>query len=144
MKVVFLDIDGVLNYNTSEVFDKNCVSNLVKITKSTGAVVVLISSWRCLYMYEQYKNHEMLINLEQMFKDNNIVFQDIAPYKGDMRSEEVAEYLQEHKVDSFVILDDCDYSYSVNYPNNWVQSWWFEKGLTEELADKAIRILEGD
>ncbi len=64
MKVIFLDIDGVLNTHESATtlretfvergdsivgfnkFDKRCVERLNRITDATGAKIVISSSWR--------------------------------------------------------------------------------------------------
>ena len=54
MKVIFLDIDGVLNCEMTRnprkfpyVVDKKLLTRLQKLLKRTGAKVVLSSSWRC-------------------------------------------------------------------------------------------------
>jgi histidinol phosphatase-like enzyme len=52
MKVIFLDIDGVLNSeeflkkNKNEAIDRNNVSILKKIIDKTGAFIVMSSAWR--------------------------------------------------------------------------------------------------
>lgn len=66
MKIIFLDIDGVLNtkywykhMDKSTVkdkygyaFDPNAVSNLKRIIDETGANIVISSSWKCMGMTE--------------------------------------------------------------------------------------------
>ena len=54
MKVIFLDIDGVLNCdktpnprNFPYVVDKKLLARLILLLDRTGARVVLTSSWRC-------------------------------------------------------------------------------------------------
>ena len=53
MKIVFLDIDGVLNCEGSRSrcvgyrgIDDKKVENLAQIVKATGAKIVLISTWK--------------------------------------------------------------------------------------------------
>lgn len=54
MKVIFLDIDGVVclhkdkkNWdNDEEVFDEDCCKRLKEIVSATGCKLVLSSSWR--------------------------------------------------------------------------------------------------
>lgn len=53
MKVIFLDIDGVLNNaesirsnRTNLIFDQNCVQQLNRVTATTGAKIVISSNWR--------------------------------------------------------------------------------------------------
>lgn len=69
MKVIFLDIDGVLNTKYWEnmkvrdqyghTFDPNSVANLARIIEETGAEIVISSSWKCLG----------LDTLQKMWKD---------------------------------------------------------------------------
>lgn len=46
MKIVFLDIDGVLNIPPTEEMDQECLRNLYLILDQTGAQVVVASTWR--------------------------------------------------------------------------------------------------
>ena len=75
-KVLFLDIDGVLNTkwwytqmdrNTHKdkygyAFDPNAVANLKKIIDETGADIVISSSWKCFGLSE----------LEEMWQDRGL------------------------------------------------------------------------
>ena len=76
MKVIFLDIDGVLNTgwwytqmdkNTPKdkygyAFDPNSVANLKKIIDETGADIVISSSWKSFGLSE----------LEEMWQDRGL------------------------------------------------------------------------
>eukprot|EP01095_Lingulamoeba_sp_RSL-Kostka_P002099 TRINITY_DN1294_c0_g1_i2.p1 TRINITY_DN1294_c0_g1~~TRINITY_DN1294_c0_g1_i2.p1 ORF type:complete len:188 (-),score=50.75 TRINITY_DN1294_c0_g1_i2:96-659(-) len=71
MKVVFLDIDGVLclsrrkrNMKASSVIDSGCLNSLKLIINSTKALIVLSSSWR---MFK-----ESVQMLEELFKIEEI------------------------------------------------------------------------
>lgn len=46
-KIIFLDVDGVINIPPYLRFDEKCIDNLRKIVKATGAKIVVSSSWRC-------------------------------------------------------------------------------------------------
>lgn len=53
MRVLFLDIDGVLNnkwsikaQGTNQVFDRKCLEHLHRIVIETGALLVVSSNWR--------------------------------------------------------------------------------------------------
>jgi hypothetical protein len=105
MKVIFLDIDGVLNCNTTPnprnfpyVVDKKLVVRLKKLLDRTGAKVVLTSSWRLdpigLFAAKYWK----------------VPFVDVAP---DMpkktRRDEVLMWLSKHpEVTRYAIIDDED------------------------------------
>ncbi|MBQ1668773.1 MAG: hypothetical protein II063_12445 [Prevotella sp.] len=75
-KIIFLDIDGVLNTqlwytqmdrNTTidkygYAFDPNAVANLKRIVEETGADIVISSSWKCMG----------LTQMEDMWNDRNL------------------------------------------------------------------------
>jgi hypothetical protein len=116
MKVIFLDIDGVLN-NTSWLldqknFDNFCPDN-VKIfnylVKRIDAKVVISSTWRL--------DHR---NLKKIFKDQGVNCdivgftpdlskQENGIYRGVERGAEIWKWILDwggEKIDNFVILDD--------------------------------------
>ncbi len=110
MKVIFLDIDGVLN--SDEYFDKiknlkiNTIENQVDVEKikllkqavdATGAKIVLSSSWR----YTRNANNLRALLL------NYGIFADTTPFLNNERGKEIKKFLTEHKdVEDYVILDD--------------------------------------
>ena len=110
MKVIFLDVDGVLN--SDEYFDK--IRNLdiqgierevdiekIKLLKKaiykTGAKVVLSSSWRYT-KYAQYLK-ELLSNYD--------IYVDSTPFIENERGLEIKKWLSDNQdAEDFVILDD--------------------------------------
>lgn len=56
MKLIFLDVDGVLNHNKSRmdlltgkshfILDEDCIDNLYRIIDATNAYIVISSTWR--------------------------------------------------------------------------------------------------
>ena len=63
MNVIFLDIDGVLNYSESESrnglylgIDSKRIKNLAKIVAATDAKIVLTSTWKDSYVIGGYKD----------------------------------------------------------------------------------------
>ena len=110
MKIIFLDVDGVLN--SDEYFDK--IKNLdiqgierdidvekIKLLKkaidATGAEVVLSSSWRYT------RNAQYLKELLSKYG----IYVDSTPYIQNERGLEIRKWLSEHQdVEDFVILDD--------------------------------------
>ena len=110
MKVIFLDIDGVLN--SDEYFDKiknldiqgieqeidiEKIKLLKKAINETGAKVVLSSSWRYTRNGQQLK--ELLSNYE--------IYVDSTPLIQNKRGLEIKKWLSEHQcIEDFVILDD--------------------------------------
>lgn len=121
MKVIFLDIDGVLNtgryrkvqvkrgisdyYNAQFNFDPICMRNLKEIVDKTGAKIVLSSTWR-INQEDEYFN-EFKLNLKQYDLFDSFI--SITPVLNSIRGDEIKEWLSnKNNVDEFIILDDED------------------------------------
>ncbi len=113
MKVVFLDIDGVLNsvdwmIKSAGTFDNNqidpdTVVRLNQITDTTGAKIVVSSVWRVLPTFDQ---------LQRMLKAYGITAEvidatpeNVASGEGS-RELEILAWLSSNEVDQFLIIDD--------------------------------------
>lgn len=110
MKVIFLDVDGVLN--SDEYFDKikdlniegikreidiEKIKLLKKAIDETGAKVVLSSSWR--YTRNGQKLKELLLDYG--------IYADTTPFLQNERGLEIKQWLLDNQsVEDFVILDD--------------------------------------
>lgn len=155
MKVIFLDIDGVLNCEGSRsrcvgyrgVDDKK-VETLAKIIKATGAEIVLISTWKEGWRKTDKAHQGILANyLDKKLKKQGLsVFDKTRDYIGERylsRGEGVLDYLVNNKVENYVILDDYQFDYdSCGLTDSYVKTDNYNGGLTEELAKKAIEILK--
>ena len=164
MKVIFLDIDGVLNtqgwhsrmtMDTPRdefgwVFDPVAVENLAHIVKETGASIVISSSWKFLG----------LAKLREMWKIRNLpgIVLDITPNTisdelllnanldemklGVCRGNEIKEWLSKHKgeVSNYVIIDDFDDMLPEQEDHVVLTDTLI--GITEFDAEKAIAILK--
>lgn len=116
MRVIFLDIDGVLNSKNSPYeINERCVKRLAKIVKKTEAKIVISSNWR--HIYKQYMNKEdmdfrqqdAIFLLLSLFERNSLSIYDITSivgYDENSRPLEIKEYISNRPVDSYVILDD--------------------------------------
>jgi len=168
MKVLFLDIDGVLNSDRTLYDDvsleDDLIMNLKAIIDKTGAKIILSSSWRCIPSAVQKlmgKLDEHDLYLSGLTKDgvevSTVEALGFKPterytdtdYSGSCpkdithdRGAEIAVWLDEHqdRVDSFVILDDEDYDIKLYYPSHLVLTR-YETGLTEANVEEAIKIL---
>ena len=168
MKIIFLDVDGELtysNYQNRETanIDIEKVKLVKEICDKTGAKVVISSSWRGS---EDYTPKIYYVLIEILSKNGIKVLGDTPYLKteiiGDVpetisfgenldlkckygtgRAAEIQKWINEHEVESFVILDDEDWQWSdYGYENNWIQPTWFgDGGLKREHVDMAINIL---
>ena len=159
MKIIFLDIDGVLNYRDSDIIDDRCLDNLKFILEKTEAKIVLISSWKHFLddnILDNLKRNNNQKQLEEVLKYRDILGKvfvnelsilDVAPDLGEHRSDEIALWLTQNLdlgIESFVIIDDFNCEYDKNYPDKWIRPSWFSIGLTNAMAEKAIMILNSD
>jgi len=136
MKVVFLDIDGVLNdaITTMDLLDdkpkKEHLECLKAIIDATDAKIVLSSTWR-LFPSARNDVKNALRNVGLEFIDKTKELRD--------RASEIKEWLSRHpEVEKFVILDDEEIS--GKFPDNLVQTTFY-RGLLPEHVEKAIKIL---
>lgn len=157
MKVIFLDVDGVLNSEHSHSIDNNenwmenevsdiHIQWLKKIVDETGAKIVLSSSWRHYHPKATGSNtitDPLFKVLDRKLREAGLEIIDITPdLRGKMRGLEVQEWLNAHlDVTKYVILDD-DADFTVEQKPFFVNTT-FKYGLTEILAIKAINILNG-
>jgi hypothetical protein len=136
MKVIFLDIDGVLNCKKTSnprkfpyVVDPKLLKRFLRLLERSGAKVVLTSTWR----YDPAGLFSA--------KHWGIPFIDITP---DMpkkaRRNEVLSWLKTHpKVKRYVVIDDEDDELDdlpLFQPSALT-------GLTEEIVNGLVRYLEG-
>lgn len=147
MKIVFLDIDYVLNsYRKSKEiyeltgkrhsgkdfpFDEVCMNNFKKLIYETNSYIVLSSSWR------KYEDHMIVLKdklLEYDLFDRVIACTDII---GD-RVLEIKKFLEGISC-KFVILDDISYMGELN---DYLVSTNPYCGLTEYDVSEVIKILK--
>lgn len=106
MKVIFLDIDGVLNTNSDREISDDKLKLLSELVSKTGADVVLSSSWR--YGWNQPKLNQpgtRIYILKQLLKNNDIVIKDTIGL--DLtKSIQIKNYLNTNMISNYVVLDD--------------------------------------
>lgn len=149
MKVIFLDIDGVMNCRRSvkadiandrrpySTFDADCVDALNRIIKTCDAVIVVSSTWR---IYRPFQDLVKDIESQGVIKSKVIDTTPILNGANRKRGHEIMMWLQDMKdsgtvVDSFVILDD-DSGMDVLIGDLVQTQTWV--GLTDKHADMAI------
>ena len=155
MKVIFLDIDGVLNNasTTDSVFgcvglDDVLIKRLKKIVAATSAEIYLVSTWKDRWFKDADKKKFQDIfadHLDATFYEHGLKVadklenEDVNP---DARGKLIKEFLKTREVQSFVILDDVEFDYFYEHlEKNFIQTD-STFGLTEEDVKKAIKILE--
>ena len=156
MKIIFLDIDGVLNEEKSRSrccgykgIDDKKAENLASIVKATGAEIVLISTWKDDWRKTDKARQGMMANyLDKKLKKQGLRVLDKTESVDKAsgfhlsRGEGILQYLSTHAVEKYVILDDYQFDYDgCGLTENYVKTDNKGGGLTEELSQKAIKIL---
>jgi hypothetical protein len=161
IKVIFLDIDGVLNVipqgydEFGGIFHSNFVDNLRRIIDETGAKIVISSTWRFGGLQRmkdmwEFRNLpgeviDITIDCYELVKEGRFEYYDEVE-----RGHEIQEWIDTHpNIERFVILDD-DNDFLPNQRGNFVRTSNninhsdcidIGYGLTKICADDAIRIL---
>lgn len=139
MRVVFLDVDGVLNGFSSwplnagrRWIDPKCAARLNRITDVTDAVIVLTSTWRLVSGCDVPS-----ILHEAGVKARVVGFTPNLP--GKTRGAEILQWINEHKdITGFVILDDDE---DMDYLTSKLVRTTWAKGLEEVHVHAAIKML---
>lgn len=166
VKIIFLDIDGVINrctvqqedishnvanrkaktqeeYSkycdlaTVEMFDQPSLCNLDRLI-AQGAKVVLSSSWKTRgdisYLQELFAYHNFSRHLIDKTTSTS--------FGKHTRDLQIKTWLDQHPVDTFVILDDQDEGFTSMFPHNFVQTTRYDL-FNEEAYSQASKILFG-
>ena len=156
MKVIFLDVDGVLNYIKTEArapsgtlgIASAPVKQLRNIVKETGAFIVLTSTWKEDWEFDEERCTPDGQYLVRKLKREGLHILDKTHDRVSDRGHGIRDWLNRHPgTDFWVVLDDDifpDYEECGIMPH-LVQSSIGANGLNAELAAKAIKILtEGE
>ena len=152
MKVLFLDVDGVLNNSTSmgrgggcKNFDPVSVDALNRVLTTTGAQIVVSSTWR--FMYDTREFNEMLkLAAIHPVAIGATTKEDAKPGPGSVwiarpRGELISEWLREHpEVETYAVVDDS-FDAGHGHTGRFVQTRFDGGGLRPEHADRLIEIL---
>lgn len=138
MKVVFLDIDGVVNCKHTAQrhrgyigIDPEMAFRVGKIFLYTDAKMVLSSTWRLW--------DESRLEVQRQVGE---IFDVTADLNTNWRGKEIRKWLNEHpEVTKYAILDDNADFYPEQVPNFFRTSW--DEGITDEIMQKVIDHLNG-
>lgn len=152
MRVIFLDIDGVLNseewdryvqsftygarFNSGYLLSQEMILRLQNVVFQTNAEIVLTSSWRA--------NERAMDALRRQLSLYHLSIRDsTVSYAYGNRADEVKLWIESHSnVTSYAIVDDYDDGFSNDevLVTHFVQTT-FAQGLTSEKAEKIVEIL---
>jgi len=157
MKIIFLDVDGVLNsynYILDEELNNDLIKNLKKILDNTDAKIVLSSAWRLSKEYtNQLKrrlkllgiNESIIISQTPSLEYNYIGFNQNKSknYLARQRYYEIKHWIDMRYLcednDTWIAIDDLDLNPYLS-SQNFVHTDPY-KGLEESYVDKCINLL---
>lgn len=161
-KIIFLDIDGVLNYNSwnqnhqreisdGVLIDENKVKLLCKIIEATSAGVVLHSGWRFWFNDAIQPTRKESQKLVEILEKNQITILDITPDFSTeeikktkkyslVKAKEILSWLHEHpEVKNWIVIDDL-YLHDDEVEKHQIKTNQ-ETGLKQEDVELAIDML---
>lgn len=153
MKFIFLDIDGVLNCeSTKERFhgyigvEQSKISILKEIVEATDAKIVLSSTWRLDMLWHKQGRNVKLDTynylVDELAKQGITIF-DITPsHKDYWRGREIQEWLDTttEEIDGYVVIDDDTYDIAEEHKGHLLTTSW-KYGLKPNAAKMAINML---
>lgn len=152
MKAIFLDIDGVLNCQTTKDYcglwlgiDDDKIKRLHQIADTTSAQIVLTSTWKYdWYRVEKEKQDDLANYLDRKLAAEGLEILDKTEDLWSDRGAGILRWVKAHQVESFVILDDEPFDYAEqNLLNRVIGTIEGNDngGLQDEHVEKAIKIL---
>ena len=150
MKIIFLDIDGVLNsrqYDSGRSMaegniDVSRLLLLKQLVEQTGAKIVLTSSWRRHWDRAGECTDEIGKELEDTFGRFGICLYDKTPELEKDRSKEINEWLAMNRdFNAFVVIDDIKFGWYELAPFVVNTDYHIGRGLEQRHIEKAIKIL---
>lgn len=154
MKIIFLDIDGVLNskaydrkrnWNEQTGIDETRLPLIKEIVDATAAKIVLSSTWRLHWNKDSNRCDADGRYINKTFAKFGLTIYDKTPDLGihALRREEIEKWLKEttEGIESFVIIDDYRYGWG-DLSEHFVKTDPnFRLGIEKEQVKQAIEIL---
>lgn len=154
MKIIFLDIDGVLNcrFSKSRIgfyigIDNDKVKRLREIVDATGAKIVLCSSWKDGWHFRNKEVQDEHANyLDRKLRREGLYIFDKTTDKHHNRGEGIRNWIaKRNDVSAWIVLDDevfTDYEECGVIPHLIKTSFYMENGgLQTEHVEQAIYLL---
>lgn len=150
LKVLFLDFDGVLNslpflrrYTGDGVgLDPACMALLQHIVESTGAVIVLSTSWREYWNRVEAECDPIGCRINEVFREYGLTVWDKTPQLRQRREEEIQTWLEAHEAEvaQFAVVDDTLLG-APFLSGHFVKTVGYTTGLDQSAAEQVIAIL---
>lgn len=157
LKIIFLDIDGVLNSHSTTDFcgpyrgiDDNKISLLKSIVDATNSKIVLISSWKEHWFKDKklkHKQDDLANYLDSKLKNQGLSILDKTSVYILNRGEGIIYYLNKlHlkgvEVEKYIIIDDEMFDYKKTGLSKYlIKTSYYKNGLEEKHVRKVVKKL---
>ena len=164
MDVIFLDIDGVLNSNLwneshqkeieeGTLIDRNLVSLLGILVKTTNTKIILSSGWRFLFNKKMNPLRTEAERLVEFFSLENIFIYDFTPDLTTeeirktkrfslVKAQEILKWIELYEeVNKWIVIDDLDLRNNIVFEHLIRTNP--EIGLTKQDVELAIKMIKG-
>jgi len=143
--ILFLDLDGVI---TDLSFFNEAKESLIHIIKNVPNIqIVITSDWRIgsakedlVTYFNDYFSPQL--NVGDYISGLTSIYKPIGETK--TRVKEVIEYINEHNIIRYAVIDDLALPFPEIYDKNFLKIKDDTIGLTMELADKIVNHLKDD
>ena len=147
-KIIFLDVDGVLNCETTKDrleqrgtgtryvgIDNKLLLNFKKIIDATNAKVILSSTWRDHPQFEDYLKEKLSeIGLNDLIIDKT----QSGIRSNAKRAVEINHWLNDHpEIKDYIVIDDMTYGGLDTFEDRFIKTHEMI-GLSEKDIEKAI------
>ncbi len=150
MKIIFLDVDGVLNSIDSEDhfhcfigLDYSGIKLLREIVDATSAEIVLVSTWKLSWSKDGSRPDSLGSYLDARLAEDGLTIIDKTGGNMNERGRGIIDWLSEHPTESWIVLDDEifeDYEECGIMPR-LVKTSFYDGGLKEKHVEMAINLL---
>ena len=125
------NVNDIITYKMLDI-DLDKVFMVRDICNLTGAKVVISSSWRQSRWY---------LLIEEKLTSLGIPIVGVTPYIDGNRGDEIRKYLEDEKIDDFVILDDDIFRDFNELENYLIKTSFYDDGLDYEISREVVRVL---
>ena len=152
-KIIFLDIDGVLNTaftrKRNEYIDDFRVKLLSDIVQQTNAKIVLTSTWRFGFKRTFFGlkpiNNSTKALVEHLSKHHLKIYDILPDSPNEQRTYDVLVYIRTHNIQKFVVIDDEEFNFqSPQFKEHFFKTEFNtsneqSSGLTQKITERIIK-----
>lgn len=99
-RIIFTDIDGVLNVNYKKKWKKSCIELYNKITDELDLYPIITSTWRIPHNIDKLNEIFRNQGIKRKILDSTILLQP------SVRGLEILEFIERNNINEYCVIDD--------------------------------------